>query len=115
MGRPISGSIDDALAERLETAAREEGRASDSLVVQAVDLYTGLPEMARSCLRRVETEGSDEEKRRLRADVVRVLLGADMALTQRHMAEEIGRDLPEGDSEADIECAALDWTTPTEK
>jgi hypothetical protein len=115
MGRPIAGSIDDALVERLENAAREEGRAPDSLVSDAVDLYTGLPETARRSLLRVESEGTEADRARLRAEVMRVLLKADMALTTRQMAAETASYLPEGDSEAEIERAALAWTANAQK
>ena len=59
-------------------------------------------------MRRIETLASPEEQRWLQTEFVRLLLKADMRLTQRKMAEEMGKNIP--DAEDELEKVAVEWT-----
>ena len=48
-------------------------------------------------MRRIETLASPEEQRWLQTEFVRLLLKADMRLTQRKMAEEMGKNIPDAE------------------
>ena len=48
------------------------------------------------------------EQRWLQTEFVRLLLKADMRLTQRKMAEEMGKNIP--DAEDELEKVAVEWT-----
>ena len=106
-GRSVSGYVDETVATRLASLARAEARTPASLVGQATSFYVGLPEAARSAIRRLDQMASREERRHLEAEIVRILLRADFALTQRLMADEVRDALPEGDTEGDVEAAAI--------
>lgn len=108
-GRSISGYVDEQIADRLQAVARIEGRTPASLVGQALSLYVSLPETARTSLRRMETLATPEERDWFQGELVRLLLRADMSVTQRRMADDLGERLPFGDDEEAIAETALSW------
>ena len=95
-GRSVSGYVDEKIASRLTVVARAESRSPANIVGQALGFYVALPETARIAMRRIETLASPEEQRWLQTEFVRLLLKADMRLTQRKMAEEMGKNIPDG-------------------
>lgn len=112
-GRSVSGDVDDAVAARLASLAQAESRTPASLVSQAVDFYTALPEVARRAMRRLDDHATGEERRWLESELVRLFLRADFSLTQRLMVEEVAATLPKSTDEADLEATARDWTAPS--
>ncbi|WP_349368969.1 hypothetical protein [Salinarimonas sp.] len=113
-GRSVSGYVDEHVADRLQAVAKTEGRTPASLVGQALSLYVSLPETARTSLRRMETLATPEERDWFRGELVRLLLRADMTLTQRRMADELRDALPPADDEEAIADAALAWERAVE-
>jgi predicted transcriptional regulator len=108
--RTIYGDVDDEVAKRLKALAREESRSPAEIVNQALAFYLGLPEAARAPLRRVATKASAAEWRWLQTEVTRLLVKADMAATQRKMAEEMGGNIPDAETEEDLERVSVEWT-----
>src|ERR1700722_6634346 len=102
-GRSVSGYVDDKVATRLLDIARAEARSPANIVGQALGFYVTLPETARSSLRRLETLASPDELRWFQTEFVRLLLKADMELTQRRMAEEMAANIPDVDAEEALE------------
>lgn len=90
-----------------------EARTPASLVGQATSFYVGLPEAARSMLRRIEHTATAEERRWVETEFVRVLHKASFALTQREMAAQMETPLPDGASDAEIDAAAEKWLAPS--
>lgn len=111
-GRSVSGYVDETVAARLSAVARAEARTPTSLVGQAISFYTGLPEVARTALSRIERHADGEERRWLESELLRLFMRADFSMTQRLMAAEVLLSFPEGDHEPDLDAAALEWTAP---
>ena len=109
-GRSVSGYVDEKIASRLTAVARAESRSPANIVGQALGFYVALPETARTAMRRIETLASPEEQRWLQTEFVRLLLKADMRLTQRKMAEEMGKNIPDATTEEEFERVAVEWT-----
>lgn len=108
-GKSISAYVDEPVAIRLSALAQAEARSPAWLAGQAISFYTALPESARVSLRRIELVANFRERRWFQAELVRLLLKADMQITQRQMAEEIGAGMPKVASEAEADRAALEW------
>ena len=108
-GRTVSGYIDDVVADRLNEIATLEDRKPANVVGQAVNFYVALPESARTSLRRIDALASPDEKQWFRREFMRLLFKVNMGLTQRRMASEIAPNLPAGDSEEELEQAAVNW------
>lgn len=111
-GRSVSGYVDEGVAARLGVVAHAGARTPAGLVGQATSFYVGLPEVARSALRRIEQTASPEERSWFEGELVRLLLRTNFALTQRVMAAEVAHSLPRGDSDAEIDQAADEWLGP---
>lgn len=111
-GKSVSGYVDETVATRLAALARAEARTPASVVGQATSFYVRLPEMARSALRRIDHLAADQEKRWLESEMVRLLMRADFAMTQRLLAEEMAAAIPDPMDEEAAEAAALEWTAP---
>ena len=109
-GRTVSGYVEEGVADRLSEIASLEDRKPASIVGQAIGFYVALPEPARTTLRRIEALALPEEKQWLRREFMRLLFKVDMGLTQRRMANEVAPNLPAGDSEEELEQAAVDWS-----
>lgn len=111
-GKPVSGYIDEITAKRLSAIAVAEDRTPASLVGHATSFYVGLPEVARSALRRIEKTATAEERRWFEDEFVRLMLKTGFALTQREMTAQIRSPLPQGASDAEIDAAAEEWLAP---
>jgi hypothetical protein len=108
--RTVSGYVDESVADRLSVLARAEARSPAQIVGQALGFYVGLPEAARSSLRRIEAMGSPDEMQFLQSEFIRLLFKIDMDLTQRRMAADMGDKIPDFTSEEEIEKFAVAWT-----
>ena len=108
-GRSVSGYVDESVAAKLGAVALAEARTPASLVGQATSFYVGLPEAARSALRRLEQVGTPDERRWFEGEFVRLLLKANLALTQRTMAMQVAHALPEDDSDEALDAATTEW------
>ncbi len=109
-GRSVSGYVDEKVAKRLYDLAQAESRSPANIVGQALGFYVSLPEAARTSLRRIETMALPDELRWFQTEFVRLLFKADMDLTQRRMAAEIGPGIPDVSTEEELEQASVDWT-----
>ena len=109
-GRSVSGYVDEKIASGLTSVARAESRSPANIDGQALGFYVALLETARTAMRRIETLASPEEQRWLQTEFVRLLLKADMRLTQRKMAEEMGKNVPDATTEEEFERVAVEWT-----
>lgn len=112
-GKSISGYVDEVTATRLGAISVAEDRTPASLVGHATSFYVGLPEVARSALRRIEKSATVDERRWFEDEFVRLLLKTGFALTQREIAAQIRNPLPLGASDAEIDAAADEWLAPT--
>lgn len=112
-GKSVSGYVDDGTAARLGAVALAEARTPASLVGQATSFYVGLPEVARSALRRIEQAATPDERRWFENELVRLLIRTKFSLTQRVMASEVSKSLPDSDSDADIDAAVTEWLGPS--
>ncbi|KMO33098.1 hypothetical protein VQ02_21855 [Methylobacterium variabile] len=108
-GRSVSGYVDESVAAKLGAVALAEARTPASLVGQATSFYVGLPEAARSALRRLEQAGTPDERRWFEGEFVRLLLKVNLALTQRTMAMQVAHALPEDDSDEALDAATREW------
>jgi hypothetical protein len=113
-GRSISGFGDDKVAERLYDVARLESRLAANIVGQALGFYVALPGAARNSLRRIEAVASPEELRWLQTEFLRLLFKADLDLTERRMAKEIGKNAPGAITEEELERASVEWINTLE-
>lgn len=104
-GRSISGYVDEAVASRVAAIARAEDRAPANIVGQAISHYVSLPEFTRRALRSIETRGKPEEQKWALEQVARAVLRADMEITERRIAAQIGPDAQKASTEEELEAA----------
>lgn len=110
-GKTISAYTDTDTADRIESIAKREDRRKAQIAGMALKLFSVLPDEARTAWRKIETFGSPADMEHAIADITRILLNAQYAISTQQVAQEIDAESLNGlETEDDLLTAAIALT-----
>lgn len=110
-GQTISAYTDSDTVDRIESIAKREDRRKAQIAGTALKFFSILPDEARTAWRQLETFGSPEDLENALAEITRILIDAQYAITHQQILQELNPEVLEPlETEDDILAAAVTLT-----